>query len=130
MWSDCRQHDGHYVVSNSARLRVGTTAGDGRSIPAQDYFSDEVARVLAFDGSRHLSDGNAILWEVAEKLSERKAAIHARIALALPLMRNSAARRTKTSTTFMSASDIGGAVRTCAPDREMAGTLLQKSPVG
>jgi len=77
---------------------------------AQDYFSDEVARVLAFRRQSASQRRNAILWEVAEKLSERKAAIHARIALALPLMREFKLLDVpKTSTTFMSASDIGGA---------------------
>jgi hypothetical protein len=49
---------------------------------AQDFFSDEVGRILTFDGSRYFTSGNDTLREVSDRFSKRKVAYHARVALA------------------------------------------------
>ncbi len=48
---------------------------------AQDVFSDEVGRILNFDGSRFLEKGNNVLREVAEQLPNSRLAIHANVPL-------------------------------------------------
>lgn len=76
------------VVSAPMRLRVCPPAGYDEEYLAQDFFSDEVGRVLSFDGSRFLTGSNDTLREVSEKLSTRKVAIHANVALGSALMRD------------------------------------------
>ena len=75
------------VVSKPLRLRVAPPRGFDDEVVAQDFFSDVVGRVLTFGGSRFLEGGNAVLEEVTERLADRRAALHARIALAAPRAR-------------------------------------------
>jgi hypothetical protein len=69
------------LVSKPLRLRVTPPRGYEEEYLAQDYFSEEVGRILRFDGSRFLEGGNNTLREVVERLPERSAALHARLAL-------------------------------------------------
>jgi len=50
-----------------------------------DYFSEDVGRVLAFDGSRILENANSVLHRCCEADIPEEVAVHARVALALPL---------------------------------------------
>jgi len=76
------------VVSNRLSLRIATPRSFEEESLAQDFFSDEVGRILAFDGSQCLHSANDTLREVVERLADRPAAWHARVALANPLARN------------------------------------------
>ncbi|HEV3378611.1 MAG TPA: hypothetical protein VG126_15175 [Thermoleophilaceae bacterium] len=82
--------DGEEVVSNPMRLRVEPPRDSEQERIAGEYFSDEVGRILAFNGSGVLDGGNDILREVTERLDDSRAALHARLALG-----NVAARDTK-----------------------------------
>ena len=75
------------LVSNVLRIRVYAPGNFDESKIAQDYFSDEVARILQFDGSTCLTHGNETLRNIVEKFSYTQAACHAGIALATPLSR-------------------------------------------
>ncbi|WP_221781146.1 hypothetical protein [Priestia aryabhattai] len=79
------QINGKNVVSNILKIRVFPPAGYEQEFLAQDFFSEEVGRILAFDGSRFIEKGNDILREVTEKLSDHAVALHAHVALAKPL---------------------------------------------
>ncbi|WP_142330431.1 hypothetical protein [Bacillus thuringiensis] len=79
------QINGNNIVSNNLRIRVFPPAGYDQEFLAQDFFSEEVGRILSFDGSRFLETGNDILREVTEKLRDHAVALHAHIALAKPL---------------------------------------------
>ncbi|HUO06850.1 MAG TPA: hypothetical protein VM008_00830 [Phycisphaerae bacterium] len=71
------------VVSNPFRLRVAPPRGGyEQEYLAQDFFSDGVGRVLNFDGSSVLKQDIDTLQEVADRLPDSRAAVHARIALA------------------------------------------------
>jgi hypothetical protein len=74
--------DNEDVVSDPLRLRIAPPRGYDEEFIAQDFFSDDVGHILTFDGSQFLSKGNDTLREVAERLSERRVALHARVALA------------------------------------------------
>ena len=76
------------VVSAPIKVRVAPSQGYDEDYVAQDFFSDEVGRVLAFDGSRVLDSANNCLHEVTERLPKRQVATHALIALGNPLSRN------------------------------------------
>jgi hypothetical protein len=72
------------VASNVFQLKVLAPTSFDQLQLAQDYFSDEVGRVLFFSGSRVLRKANDVLALVSEKLSRSRAAAHANISLALP----------------------------------------------
>jgi len=55
---------------------------------AQDFFSDDVGRVISFDGSCFLEKANDVLRDVAERLKTRKVAMHTSVALGYALSRD------------------------------------------
>ena len=69
------------VVSNPLGLRVAPPRGYEEELLAQEYFTDDVGRVVALQGSRVLEHGNDVLREVAERFGDTRAALHARLAL-------------------------------------------------
>jgi len=73
--------DNEDVVSAPLRIRVAPPRGYDEEHLAQDVFTDQVGRVLAFDGSSVLDPANDVLREVTERLPDRRVAVHARIAL-------------------------------------------------
>jgi len=73
--------DDEDLVSNSLRLRVAPPRGYDEESLAQDFFSEDVGRIIAFDGSRFFDKGNDTLREVSEKLRDRRVALHASLAL-------------------------------------------------
>jgi len=58
--------------------------GFDEELIAQDFFTEDVARVLTFSGSGQLTKANAVLEEVVDRLGERKVSRHALVALATP----------------------------------------------
>jgi hypothetical protein len=127
-----RRDDGD-VVSDRLRLRIAAPRDFEDETLAQDFFSDDVGRILAFDGSRVLETGNDVLAEIVRRLPERRVALHARLALAIPMSRNckqlvlaDGARR------MASAADVGGRIEVTAarPDaaREGLAAALLKDP--
>ena len=77
------------VLSNALRVRVAPPRGYDEEYLAQDFFSDDVGRIVAFDGSRYLESGNDVLREVTGKLRNRRVALHASVALGKGLARDS-----------------------------------------
>lgn len=75
------------IVSNLLTVRVTPPLSYDEEYIAQDFFSDEVGRILGIGGSTFLTNGINTLHEVADRLKERKVAIHARVALTNPMMR-------------------------------------------
>ena len=73
--------DNEDVVSAPLRIRVAPPRDYDEEHLAQDVFTDQVGRVLAFDGSSVLDPANDVLREVTERLPDRRVAVHARIAL-------------------------------------------------
>ena len=79
--------DGEDVVSNPLEIRVAPPRGYEEEFLAQEFFSEDVGRTLAFDGTRYLDKANETLHEVVEQMPERRVATHARVALGRPLAR-------------------------------------------
>jgi hypothetical protein len=73
------------IVSAPLALRIAPPRGYEEELLAQEFFSDEVGRVLAFDGSRVLGNANRVLREVVDRLGDRRVAKHARVPLALAM---------------------------------------------
>ncbi len=80
------ESNGQSLVSNPLAITVAGPDDFGEERFAQDYFSDDVARILTFGGSMVLDDGNKALEQIVERLPKRRAAIHARVALGTPLL--------------------------------------------
>lgn len=79
---------GEIVVSNVLRLYVAPPASGEEAGLAPDYFSEEVARVLAFNGAPVLDSASDVLREVVERCPDNPAAAHARVALSAPGLRD------------------------------------------
>ncbi|WP_009545541.1 hypothetical protein [Crocosphaera subtropica] len=77
-----------YILSNALRIRITPPKNYDEEFLAQDYFCEDVARILNFKGSLFLSKGNDILREISAQLSDRRVAIHAEVALETPMMRH------------------------------------------
>ncbi len=76
---------GEDVVSTPLRIRVTPPKGYDEQYVAQEFFSDDVGRVLNFDGSVVMETANNALREVVARLPKSRAAIHSKVALAAPL---------------------------------------------
>ena len=76
------------VVSNVLQVRVAPPRSREEEFWAQDFFTEDVGRVLAFKGSRYLDKANDTLHEVVERFSNNRIAHHARTALGNPLTCN------------------------------------------
>lgn len=75
------------IVSPPLDVRVASPGDSEQEVLAQDVFSDDVGRVLAFDGTRVLGSANNALREVLERAPQCPLSTHARVALGLPLRR-------------------------------------------
>ncbi|MFC1717603.1 hypothetical protein ACFL6S_28335 [Candidatus Poribacteria bacterium] len=62
-------------------MRIAPSRGYDEEILAQDFFSEDVGRIINFGGSRFLESGNDALREVANKLGDRRVALHANLVL-------------------------------------------------
>jgi hypothetical protein len=76
------------VVSNACTIRIAPPLEKLDERLAQDYFSDEVGRVLAFDGSGYFGAANNALREIVAQLGDRRATPHAQVALNMSGLRN------------------------------------------
>lgn len=81
------EHGDYEYVSNTLRLRVAIPNDRNEERLAQDYFTDDVGRILAFDGSKVLDAGNNALQAIVDRLPNHNAAIHAAVPLALTTAR-------------------------------------------
>jgi hypothetical protein len=81
----CLRVGGEDVVSNPLTIRVLPPRSYDEQSLAQDFFTDDVGRTLAFDGTRYLERANTTLREIVERFPQSRAAVHANIALAMPL---------------------------------------------
>jgi hypothetical protein len=73
------------VWSDALTIHIDRPGSRALEILAQDYFSEDVGRVLAFDGSTVLMEANNCLQRCLEPGIPEEVALHARIALATPL---------------------------------------------
>lgn len=79
---------GDIVVSNVLEIMVGTPAGAEEERIAPDWFTEDVARVLAFSGAPALATATNTVRELVERAPQSAAAIHGGLALSSPMLRN------------------------------------------
>jgi hypothetical protein len=80
----CLQLENEDILSNVLTIRIAPPRNWDEEYVAQDFFSDNVAMALTFDGSRTLEHANAVLQEAVARFPERRVAIHANVALQMP----------------------------------------------
>jgi hypothetical protein len=80
--------EGEDIVSNPLWLRVAPSRGYDEELLAQDFFADDVGRIIALDGSYFLEKGNDVLRNTVERLADRRVALHARVALGQVLIQD------------------------------------------
>ncbi len=80
--------NGEYVVSLPMALKIVAPQSHEEERLAQDYFSDDVGRILNFDGSQFLTSGNDTLRNLVDRFGDHPAALHAGVALGNPLAKN------------------------------------------
>jgi hypothetical protein len=83
----CIRLNGEDVVSEPLTIRVAPPRSYDEECVAQDLFTEDVGRALAFDGSQVLTSANNALREVAQRFPRSRAAIHAQVALGMPRAR-------------------------------------------
>jgi hypothetical protein len=112
------------LVSRPLNLLVAPPLGHDDELVAQDLFTEDVGRVLAMRGSEVLEHANDVLRDVVDRLSDRKVAIHAALALAQPAA--------KTYKVLSPAPDTPAGVQiTARPARESeARELLEQALMG
>jgi len=66
--------NGEIVVSNVLRIYVASPASAAENRLAPDYFTEDVARVIAFEGAPELQKATATLQEVAAQCPDNPAA--------------------------------------------------------
>lgn len=76
------------VVSNVLRLYVAPPVSVEEGAVAADYFTEDVARTLAFAGAPQLTSAENVLRRVIKTCAGNPAALHAEIALSNPLLRD------------------------------------------
>ena len=74
------------ILSNRLRIRVLAPSLFTEEYLAQDFFTDDVGRILAFNGSRFFQSGNQVLREIMACLPQQRVALHAANALGQVLM--------------------------------------------
>jgi len=77
--------EGSAALSRPLTIVVDRPSGSEAERLAGDLFTKEVAHTLAFGGSRVLEGANETLRQVAERLPESRAAVHATAVLGTPM---------------------------------------------
>lgn len=81
--------DGEDIVSEPLMIRIAPPRNRyTEEYLAQDVFSDDVGRILTFDGSRFLEKGNDVLREVTAQMPKSRLAIHANVPLGKALAKD------------------------------------------
>lgn len=113
------------IISNALRLRVAPPRSYDEEYIAQDYFSDDVGRILQFDGSRFLQGGLDTLREACARLPERRVAVHSQIALGSAQLRDFRVLTPPApSTTLRSAQEAGATIHLARADFNEAKQLM------
>lgn len=100
------------IVSQPLNIIVGQTTDTQQLILAQDFFTEDVGRVVTLGGSRVLTTANTTIHNIVEQLPHTAVSIHARQAMANVVARDYKLLNLKEDmlTQMRPASEIGGAI--------------------
>ncbi|MGH7945830.1 MAG: hypothetical protein ACREF9_12590, partial [Opitutaceae bacterium] len=119
--------DDEDILSTPLLLRVERPRSYEEENFASDFFSDDVGRVLAFDGSRTLDRACDTLHEAADRLKTRRVAVHAHVALGTAKSRSAKVLdlRDADSSGLQSASAVGAKLQLAPADDKAAREHLE-----
>jgi hypothetical protein len=116
------------VVSNPMIMRITPPQGYEEEFLAQDFFSDDVGRILTFDGSQVLSGGINTLQEVSDRLKKKRVSSHALIALGRAKAIDYKLLDLKKDTSpLMSAAEAGGKIKISPASKDEARKELTRA---
>lgn len=96
------------IFSQPLTLRVASPQSWEEDYFAQNFFTDEVGRALAFGGTHVMSAAIETLKEATDRLKTKAVAQHAKLALALPMMKHRKIFRMPAGQTSMSSVGADG----------------------
>lgn len=115
------------IYASPLTLRVATPQSWEEDYFAQNFFSDEVGRALAFGGTNVMANAVATLTEATDRLKGKAVAQHAKLALALPMMKSRKILRLPEGQTRMSSvSADGGKIDYTAAREDEARRMLEE----
>lgn len=113
------------IISNPLRLRIAPPRSYDEEYIAQDYFSEDVGRILQFDGSHCLAKGLDTLRDACERLPGRRVALHSKIALGNAVLRDFRILESPgASGTLKSAQEAGVSLKLARADFSTGQALL------
>lgn len=113
--------DGEDIISNILNIKIAPPKGYEEEIVAQDFFSEEVGRILTFNGSMFLDKGNDVLRKVVDQFGKNRVSHHASIALTMPLTKGyKSLSIPKGEFTFTSAQEANASIKISRPKVENA----------
>ncbi|MDN5216104.1 hypothetical protein QQ020_28790 [Fulvivirgaceae bacterium BMA12] len=119
--------DGEDIISNVLNIKIAPPKNHEEEIVAQDFFSDEVGRILSFRGSMFLEQGNDVLRRVVDQFGKNRVASHASLALATPLTKGYKTLSIPEGETLLaSAQQAKGAIKVSKPKVDEARKELMK----
>lgn len=123
--------EGTDYVTNELKIQIKPPRSYDEEDVAQDFFSDEVGRVLAFDGTRSLDRANNVLRETASRFPALAVTRHALVALGKPALEAGKVLTIPARMDRMNcAADVGGKITVVKPmpadaTRDMHAALLE-----
>lgn len=116
--------------SNNMELNVLNPKSETQVILSSKYFTDQVARVLYFNGSKVLTEANNTLNDVIKELPDLNVAMHAAVALANPYTKDYNIlifADATTPTTIDAASSNEGSIKVQPSNNKVAIEYLSKA---
>jgi hypothetical protein len=109
----CLHHDERDIVSEPMHLVVRPASNFDEQVLAQDFFNEDVGRILTFGGSRVLESGLNTLKTISSQLKGQRVAQHANLVLGQTMARDFKTLELKdgVNETMASASSLDGAIK-------------------
>jgi hypothetical protein len=119
------------LLSNKLTIRVNPPKSYDESYVAQDYFTNDIGRVFAFNGTRAEVFNKSIdtLKEVSSKLKNTRAAFYANLTLAMPLTKNYKVLKfePKQAQQMQGVANSNGEIKVLKSENENANKLFEKT---
>lgn len=123
--------DDEDIVSNPLRIRVAPPRSFEEEFVAQDFFSEDVGRILAMKGSVVLDNGNDVLREVVDRFGDHPVALQARVPLGNVLMREYKTLQVEDAgTELKSVEAVGGSIAVRPAEVDDAKAVLSGALIG
>ena len=119
--------EGEDIISNVLNVKIAPPKSYEEELVAQDFFSEDVGRILAFNGSMFLEKGNDVLRQVVDQFGKNRVSCHASIALNMPLTKGyKYLNIPEGESLYASAQDANASIKVAEPKVDEARKELMK----